>query len=330
MTMNWSHQRVLVTGAAGFIGRHLTAQLVELGAQVTAFVRYNSEGGRRDFFARDGSRTPVRVIAGDIKDYHGVHQAVAGQDVVLHLAALIGIPYSYVHPFDYVQTNIEGTTHILNACRAHGTARVMVTSTSEVYGTARYVPIDEEHPLQAQSPYAATKIAADQLALSYYRAFDLPVSLVRPFNTFGPGQSMRAVIPTIVAQGLRGNVVRLGALTPRRDLTYVEDTAAGMIAVAASPACIGQVVNLGAGRDMSIGELAERILQLMGREARIESDEQRLRPEKSEVQRLMASTVRAEALLGWRPSHTLDQGLEKTIAHLRERGEQGDVSEYRV
>ena len=328
--MNWNQQRVLVTGAAGFIGKHLTARLVELGADVTAFIRYNSEGGRRTFLTRDGKPAPIRVVAGDIKDYHAVHQAVAGQDVVLHLAALIGIPYSYVHPYDYVQTNIVGTANILNACRALGTSRVMLTSTSEVYGTARYTPIDEEHPLQAQSPYAATKIAADQLGLSYYRSFDLPVSLVRPFNTFGPGQSMRAVIPTIIAQALRSDVVRLGALSPRRDLTFVEDTAAGMIAVAETSACIGRVINLGAGKDIAIGELAERIFSLMGRDIRIKSDEQRARPEKSEVQRLVAGTAVAEKLFGWMPAHSLDDGLRKTIARQQERSESGDAGEYRV
>jgi NAD dependent epimerase/dehydratase len=328
--VDWKDKQVLVTGAAGFIGRHLTAQLVELGAQVSAFVRYNSEGGRREFKTRDGKQAPVRVISGDIKDYHAVYRAVANQDVVLHLAALIGIPYSYVHPYDYVQTNIAGTTHLLNACRAHATPRLMVTSTSEVYGTARYVPIDEEHPLQAQSPYAATKIAADQLALSYHCAFELPVALVRPFNTFGPGQSMRAVIPTIIAQALRGDVVRLGALSPRRDLTFVEDTAEGMIAVAGSDACIGQVVNLGASKDISIGDLAQRIFHILGREPRIASDDQRIRPEKSEVRQLLAGTARAQALFGWQPRHTLDQGLEKTIAFQRDRVDTADVAEYRV
>lgn len=317
--MNWRGKRVLVTGAAGFIGRHLVSQLVRQGAEVTGFVRYNSkEETRLDTLPNGVDGAAVRIVAGDLKDSHAVCRAVRGQQVVFHLGALIGIPYSFIHPLDYVQTNILGTTSILNASLEFGVEKLLVTSTSEVYGTALYVPIDEEHPLQAQSPYAASKIAADQLALSYFRSFDLPVALVRPFNTYGPGQSTRAVIPTIIAQGLSGDTLRLGSLTPRRDLMFVEDTATGMLRIAEVAEAVGEVINLGTGQDISIGELADKIFRKLGRQAHISLDDQRLRPEKSEVQRLLAQTEKAQRLLNWSACHSLDEGLDKTITWFRD------------
>lgn len=319
----WQGKRVLVTGAAGFIGRHLTAHLLGLGADVSAFVRYNSRGETRLAELPGGvDGAAVDVIAGDLKDPQAVARAVRGRDVVFHLAALIGIPYSYVHPYDYVQTNTLGTAHVLDACREHGVQKLVVTSTSEVYGTACYVPIDEAHPLQAQSPYAASKIAADQLALSYFRTFDLPVALVRPFNTYGPGQSARAVIPAIITQAMAGDTVRLGSLTPRRDLTFVEDTAAGMVRVAEVRESSGEVINLGQGTDISIGELAEKIFALLGTRPRLDTDASRLRPERSEVMRLVADSRKAAGLLGWQPRVGLDDGLLRTIRWIeRHRGD---------
>jgi len=329
--MNWNQTNVLITGAAGFIGRHLTAQLVAAGANVTALVRYGSRGERR--FANlpnniDGST--IRIIFGDLKDHHAVHEAARSQHVIFHLGALIGIPYSYVHPYDYVQTNICGTAHILQSAKEHKAQCVVVTSTSEVYGTAMVVPISEEHPLQAQSPYAASKIAADQLALSFYRSFDLPVAIVRPFNTYGPGQSGRAVIPTIISQALKGGAVKLGSLTPKRDLTFAEDTAAGMIRVAEVPEAIGQVTNLGAGSEVTIGELAHKIFAIVGRTPDIITDDARIRPGKSEVMCLLADTTKAKRLLNWSPKFTLDQGLEKTVRWMRDNPDWVSTDTYAI
>ncbi len=307
-------KRVLVTGAAGFIGSHLVEALVTLGARVTCLVHYNSASsvGNLGLLSAD-SRAQITVAAGNIEDCDFVQRTVEGQDIVLHLAALIGIPYSYVAPRSYVRTNVEGTLNILEAARRAGVGRVVHTSTSEVYGTAQRTPIDEEHPLQGQSPYSASKIAADKLAESYHRSFGTPVVTLRPFNTFGPRQSTRAFIPTIIVQALGGKVVRLGALTPKRDMTYVTDTVEGFIRAATVPGIEGETINLGTGQMSSVGEFAERILALMGSKATIECDPARRRPEASEVMALVSDNGKARRLLGWKPGTALDDGLRATI-----------------
>jgi dTDP-glucose 4,6-dehydratase len=322
---------VLVTGAAGFIGSHLTEALLALGAEVTGFIRYSSRG---DIGALAqipaAARAGLRLIAGDLKDPAAVAQAVRGIDVVFHLGALIGIPYSYVHPIDYVQTNMVGTANVLEACRHAGVARVVPFSTSEVYGTARYAPIDEEHPLQGQSPYSASKIAADQLALSYFRSFGLPVSIVRPFNTYGPRQPARAIIPTIIGQALRGPTIRLGSLTPTRDMNYVGDTVAGALRIAEEDAAIGEVINLGSSREISVGDIAQAVFAAIGGAFTIETDAARLRPEKSEVFRLLADTAKAERLLGWRPRVGVEEGIARTVDWARANLDRLLVDSYHV
>ncbi len=314
-------ERVLVTGAGGFIGSHLVETLVRNGARVRAFVRYNSRSDRGYLDELDAAvAREIEIVAGDLKDPEAVVRAVDGCEIVYHLGALIAIPYSYVHPVDVVQTNVMGTANVLSACRASSALRVLVhTSTSEVYGTARYVPIDEQHPLQGQSPYSASKIGADMLATSYHLSFGLPVVTVRPFNTYGPRQSLRAVIPTIISQALAGGPIRLGALTPRRDLTFVTDTVDGFLRAAATRQAIGQTINLGTGVDVSIGELATTILEIIGCDAPIELDEERLRPEQSEVMRLQSSNQRAKDIMGWKPVVSLSAGLRRTVDWMAER-----------
>ncbi len=311
---------VLVTGAGGFIGSHLVERLARDGHRVRALIRYNGRDDRGHLDRIDADLLKdVEVQRGDLKDPESVRRAVQGQEWVLHLGALIAIPYSYQNPHDVTQTNVVGTSHVLNACRASDRLeRLVLTSTSEVYGTARYVPIDEAHPLQGQSPYAASKIGADALGLSYQRAFDLPVTILRPFNTFGPRQSARAIIPTIISQALTRPVVRLGSLDPRRDLTYVKDTVAGFVSIAGCDAAIGRAVNIGRGDDLSIGELVERIGARLGRTIEVQTDPQRIRPAASEVGRLLAGTALARELWGWEPQYTLDEGLDETIAWVRE------------
>lgn len=310
---------MLITGAGGFIGSHLTEALVQAGATVRALVHYNA---RNDWGLLQtlppAVGAAVEVVAGDLKDPDAVRAAVAGCACLFHLGALIAIPYSYQHPTDVVQANVLGTLHVLNAARAAGVARVVHTSTSEVYGTARYAPIDEGHPLQAQSPYAAAKIGADKLAESYYLSFGLPVVTLRPFNTYGPRQSARAVIPTIISQALTGPVVRLGATTPTRDLTYVSDTVAGFLAAGQTAGIEGETLNLGTGAEISIGALAARILALIDRPVTLETDPARLRPAASEVLRLISDNRKAAALLGWQPLVSLDDGLVRTITWMRE------------
>ena len=314
-TPSWTGRSVLVTGAAGFIGSHLAEELVRRGADVRAFVRYTSAG--RWGWLDDAELAPeMEVVAGDIRDPETLVGAMAGVEVVFHLAALIAIPYSYVTPLAYVRTNVEGTTNVLEAARAADVGRIVHTSTSEVYGTARSVPISEAHPLQGQSPYSASKIGADKIAESFHAAYGLPVTVLRPFNTFGPRQSARAVIPTIITQALVGETVRLGAVTPTRDLTLVHDTADGFIKAAESPAAVGRTINLGAGREISIGDLAGRIQALMDRDVTIEHDAQRDRPAASEVERLLSDNALARELLGWTPQHSLDEGLALTIEWL--------------
>lgn len=311
--------RVLVTGAGGFIGSHLTEELVRQGEDVRAFVRYNSRDERGLLEDLPGEvQNQFEVIAGDLKDPDGVKKAVKGCVKVFHLGALIAIPYSYVHPFDFIQTNVAGTAHLLNACLDLGSVeRIIHTSTSEVYGTAQYVPIDEKHPLQAQSPYSASKIAADKLAESYYLSFGLPVATLRPFNTFGPRQSLRAVIPTILSQVLGNRKIQLGNLLPRRDFLFVKDTVRGFIELGRCDEAIGKVVNIGTGRDISIGELVQKICGLTGKEQEIEVEERRIRPDKSEVMQLLSDTRQAQSLFGWKPKFTLEEGLMETVAWYR-------------
>jgi NAD dependent epimerase/dehydratase len=323
-------KKVLVTGAGGFIGSHLTERLVRDGHQVRALVRYNGRDDRGNLGDLPADiQAAVEVERGDLKDPGAVRRAVEGREWVFHLGALIAIPYSYHNPYDVVQTNVLGTAHVLDACRASSAlVRLVLTSTSEVYGTAQTVPIDERHPLQGQSPYAATKIGADALGESYFRAFGLPVTILRPFNTFGPRQSARAVIPTIISQALARPSVRLGRLDPRRDLTYVKDTAAGFVAIAGCDAAHGRVVNIGRGEDISIGELVEMIGRRLGRSIAVEADRERYRPAASEVERLLAGTALAQSLWGWKPAYSLAEGLDETITWVRDHLDRFQVESY--
>ena len=308
-------KKVLVTGADGFIGSHLTELLVERGYQVKAFTFYNSFNtwGWLDTLPQDKMKE-IEVFAGDVRDPNGVREAMKGVDGVFHLAALIAIPFSYHSPDSYVDTNIKGPLNVLQAARELETERIMVTSTSEVYGTAQYVPIDEKHPFQGQSPYSATKIGADRLAESFYRSFNLPVTIVRPFNTYGPRQSARAVIPTIISQLLSGKEeIKLGSLTPTRDFNYVKDTAAGFLAIAEADQTIGEEINIATQQEISIGTLADEIIRQINPKARIVCDEQRLRPEKSEVNRLLGSNEKIRRLTAWEPQYTFEQGIRETI-----------------
>ena len=312
--------RILVTGAGGFIGSHLTELLCDTGAEVRAFVHYNSLStwGWIDSFPKE-LRDGIEVFAGDVRDPNGVRDAMRGCDAVFHLAALIAIPFSYHSPDTYVDTNIKGTLNVLQAARDLGTSRVLVTSTSEVYGTAQYVPIDEKHPFQGQSPYSATKIGADRLAEAFYRSFELPVTIVRPFNTFGPRQSARAVIPTIITQLLSGKQeIRLGALSPTRDFNYVKDTARGFYEIYRSDQTVGQEINIATQKEISIGALARELISQINPSAEIVCDEQRLRPEKSEVNRLLGCNEKIMRLTDWKPRYTFEEGLAETIAFLRD------------
>jgi len=318
---------VLVTGAGGFIGSHLTERLVHDGHQVRVLTRYNGrdDRGHLDSLSPDLQRS-IEFHRGDLKDPEAVRKAVADRAWVFHLGALIAIPYSYQNPLDVVQTNVLGTSHVLDACRASQTLeRVVLTSTSEVYGTARTVPIDETHPLCGQSPYAATKIAADALGESYYRSFELPVTILRPFNTFGPRQSARAIIPTIISQALTRPVIKLGSLDPRRDLTYVKDTVSGFVEIIQCDRALGRAVNIGRGEDISIGELVERIASRLGTPIEVETDRERVRPIASEVGRLLAGTGLAKELWGWSPRYSLDEALDETIAWIRD-----NINRFRV
>jgi len=308
-------KKLLVTGADGFIGNHLVERLVDKGHQVKAFVFYNSfnNWGWLDTFPKE-KLDKIDVFAGDIRDPHGVKAAMKGCDVVFHLAALIAIPYSYHSPDTYVDTNIKGTLNVLQAARELGVAKVVHTSTSEVYGTARFVPITEDHPLQGQSPYSATKIGADQIAMSFYSAFDTPVSIVRPFNTYGPRQSARAVIPTVITQIANGmRKIKLGALHPTRDFNYIKDTVSGFIAVAESEKSLGEVINVGSNFEISIGETVNLIAEVMGVDIEIESDQVRLRPEKSEVERLWADNSKARSLTAWEPLYAGKDGFRRGL-----------------
>lgn len=325
--MTISGKNVVVTGAAGFIGSHLVERLLALGANVTAFVRYNS---RNDTGFLGPHAKSIKIVPGDIRDPEAVRSALEGAHVVFHLAALTGIPYSYVHPVEVVEVNTNGTLNILVAARDAGLERVVITSTSEVYGSARYVPIDEKHPKQPQSPYAASKIASDAVALSFHAAFQLPVTVVRPFNTYGPRQSDRAIIPTIISQALTQPEITVGNTTPTRDFTYVTDTVEGFLQLAASDAAIGQEVNLGTGSEVLIGDLVERINAVIGRNLPVRKKDERVRPESSEVNRLLSNNSKARELTGWRPGVTLDAGIQLTAKWVEQRLEMYDPSTYRI
>lgn len=318
--MNLKGKNVLITGSEGFIGSHLTEKLVKIGAKVTALVQYNSfnNWGWIDTFDKN-IKDSINVTTGDVREYDGVKRIIKGQEVVFHLAALIAIPYSYLSPMAYVKTNIEGTTNVLEACREYDVQKIVHTSTSETYGTALYVPIDEKHPMQGQSPYSASKIGADKIAESFYKSFDLPVATIRPFNTYGPRQSARAVIPTIISQILSGkNEIKLGSLTPTRDFSYVKDTAEAFMKIAESEKTVGQVLNTGSNHEISIGDLAKKIVDIIGEKVEILCDDERLRPEKSEVNRLWADNTKIKELTDWSSEYTLDTGLKETVDWIKD------------
>lgn len=309
-------KKILVTGAGGFIGSHLTELLVKQGFDVKVFVRYNSRnnwGWLEDSEVKD----EVEVITGDIRDYDSVYNALKDCRVVFHLAALIGIPYSYVSPLAYIKTNIEGTYNILQASKELGLEQILITSTSETYGTAQYVPIDENHPMVGQSPYSASKIAADQIAISYYRSFNLPVKIVRPFNTYGPRQSARAIIPTVITQLLSGEKqIKLGNLAPTRDLTFVKDTCKGFLEIYKSDKLFGEITNIGMNDEISVVDLVHKITNLMGKEIEIVNEEERIRPENSEVERLRCDNQKLVNNTNWKPDYNLEKGLNETIKWL--------------
>ena len=332
MGMTWQDALVLVTGAGGFIGSHLTEALAARGARVRAFVRYNSRGdvGMLRYAGAPASGGSFEIVQGDLRDSHAVLDAADGCECIFHLGALISIPYSYRHPAEVVAANVEGTLNILEAARRTRPRRLVHTSTSEVYGTAQVVPIAEDHPLQGQSPYSASKIGADRIAESYFRSFDVPVVTVRPFNTYGPRQSTRAVIPTIVTQALAGQMVRLGSLTPTRDFTYVDDTVRGFIAAAEAEGAGGREVNLGTNREISIGDLVKAIGRVLGREIVVSSEDARVRPGRSEVMRLCADNSLAKQLLGWEPQVSLEEGLQRTIEWIRNHAELFQPGVYQV
>ncbi|MBI2058271.1 MAG: SDR family NAD(P)-dependent oxidoreductase [Nitrospirae bacterium] len=309
---NWTNRKVLVTGAGGFIGSHLVERLVELGARTRAFIRYNSANSWGCLDESD-VKDDVEVFPGDLRDRDSLRPAMKGVDVLFHLGALIAIPYSYRAPASYLHTNVEGSLNVFQTALDSGVGRVVHTSTSEVYGTARYCPIDEEHPLQGWSPYSASKIAADKLAEAFHRSFGLPVATIRPFNTFGPRQSARAVIPTIVTQALAAKEIRLGSLTPRRDFNFVADTVEGFIRMADSNPAVGEVINIGSGRDISIGEVAGSVLKILKKDVPINSENARVRPTASEVAQLCAENGKAKSLLGWEPRFSFEAGLACTI-----------------
>ena len=330
--MRFEGKTVVVTGAGGFIGSHLVERLVADGARVRAMLRYTSRGQRGCLdLVGEGTLANVEITMGDVRDFDAVREMLRGADAVFHLAALIGIPYSYAHPQEVIDTNIIGTSNVLLAAKELGTLeRIVLTSTSEVYGSAVRVPMDEDHPLQAQSPYSATKIAGDALGLSFARSFGLPVTIVRPFNAYGPRQSARAVIPTIISQAVSERDLRLGTLDTTRDFTYAADTARGFIAVGGAEGAIGEVVNVGSGTEVSIRDIVRMVGEIVGRELRVEGDDQRLRPAKSEVSRLHSDSSKALRLAGWRPEVSLEEGLRLTTDWIREHIELYRPAEYAV
>ena len=322
-------QAVLVTGAGGFIGGHLTASLVRQGARVRAFVRYTSRSDAGTLGWFDPAILPdVELMLGDLRDIESVAQATEHIDVVFHLGAQIAIPYSYVNPRDFFETNVLGSLNLAQAALDNEVRQVVHVSSSEVYGSARHVPITEDHPLEPQSPYAASKLGADKLMDSYHRAYDLPVTVVRPFNTYGPHQSGRAIVPTIISQALASDTVRLGSLAPRRDLTYVTDTVAGLLACATRQGAVGRTVQLGTGHDVSVGDLVEIVGDILGKSLHVEHDQHRVRPPKSEVQRLLSSPALAESLLGWSPLVDLRAGLANTIEWIKANPQRYPTKEF--
>lgn len=324
-------KRVLVTGAGGFIGSHLTEKLVNLGADVSAFLRYNSrsdEGMVRQLPAE--IRKNMRIVYGELRELETVRKAMKNIDVVFNLAALVSIPYSYLHPQEVIETNTIGTLNVVTAARDEEVEKIVQTSTSEVYGTARYVPIDEQHPKQPQSPYSASKIAADAIALSFYYSFNLPVTIIRPFNAYGPRQSDRAVIPSIISQALTKKEILVGDITPTRDFNFVTDTVEGFTKIAESQESIGQEINIGSGLEISITDLIQKIISATGREVKVVQEERRLRPEKSEVRRLCADNSKARKLIGWEPQVSLETGLKKTVEWIRSHGDFYKMDGYNI
>lgn len=327
--MNIEGKKVLITGAGGFIGSHLSEALVEKGCRVRSFVRYNSRN-TWGWLENSSHRQGIEIVSGDIRDYDSVKDAMRDVDIVFHLAALIGIPYSYVSSLAYIKTNVEGTYNVLQSARELGTGKIVHTSTSEVYGTAQFVPITEKHPINPQSPYAATKASADFLAMSFYRSFDMPISVIRPFNTYGPRQSARAIIPSIISQILTRKELFLGSLSPTRDFSYVSDIVRGFLSAAISKESIGQVINLGSGSEVSIEQLANEIMSLAKEEVKISLDHQRVRPPKSEVKQLVADNTKAKRLIGWEPTVSLKDGLRNTVEWIRENKGQFKAGIYNI
>ena len=328
--MDLKRGKILVTGAGGFIGSHLVERLIKEDCTVRAFVRYNSRNDYGHLESLGRHIKDIEIVTGDLRDTETVRRAVKDCSLVFHLGALIGIPYSYESPADVIATNVTGTLNVLDAARKYGTEKLVVTSTSEVYGTPLYVPIDEKHPLHAQSPYAASKIAADKLAESYFLSYDVQVATLRPFNTFGPRQSARAVIPTIITQALTSKTIRLGSLAPRRDLLFVRDTVDGFLSVAQHESSVGKTFNIGTGGDLSIGDLVEQILLIIGTKAEIIEDRQRIRPESSEVQRLVCNYTQALENLNWQPQYSLEDGLRRTIFYIKENMDAYKAEQYNV
>jgi len=325
---SWAGRKVLVTGGEGFIGSTLVDHLLALGAGVRAYVHYKPYGSAGYLAGREDD---VEIVAGDVRDGERLSESIRGCDTVFHLAALIGIPYSYVAPESYIQTNVIGTYNVVNACRHHDVRRMVHTSTSETYGTALTVPISEDHPMQPQSPYSASKIGADMMALSFKHSFDTPVAVIRPFNTYGPRQSARAVIPTILSQLHAGSTeIKLGSTTPTRDFNYVDDTARGFLAVADSDRALGNVVNVGSGREISIGDLAELLVKVSGREAKVVADDSRVRPGGSEVERLLCDNTRAREWCGWEPQVSLEEGLRRTSDWVRDHLDRLEAKSYQI
>jgi NAD dependent epimerase/dehydratase len=317
--MNWKGRKVFITGAGGFIGSHLVEKLVRMGAKVKAFIRYNSRSNFGNLeLLEDGIRNKIEIVFGDLRDASSVDRELKGCEIVFHLGALIAIPYSYINPSDYIQTNVFGTTNVLNACLKHRIKKMIHTSTSEVYGSAQYLPIDENHPLCGQSPYSASKIGADKIVESYYRSFNLPVITIRPFNTYGPRQSARAIIPTIISQALSKNsAINLGTFFTSRDFNYIDDIVQAFVMVADSTNCLGEVINIGSGIEVTIKQLITEISNILGKRLKIRQDVARLRPKKSEVERLVADSGKAKKLLGWKPKVKLNNGLIKTIMWIK-------------
>ncbi|MHB8076887.1 SDR family NAD(P)-dependent oxidoreductase [Desulfosporosinus fructosivorans] len=327
----WEQKQVLITGAGGFIGSHLTEALVKAGAKVRVFIRYNSRDGRGNLEDLEpGLLDQIEIIAGDLRDVDVIDRTVKGCNAVFHLGALVGIPYSYKNPREVVETNIMGTFNVLTAARDHGVEQIVHTSTSEVYGSALYVPIDESHPLQGQSPYSASKIGADKLAESFYASYDLPVVTVRPFNCYGPRQSARAVIPTLITQALACQEIRLGNTETLRDFTFVTDTAEGFIKAAESSAGFGKVLNIGSGREITIGQLAQIIINTIQSTAKIVVDESRVRPSRSEVTRLLADNRLAKETIGWEPHVSLEEGVKKTVAWIASHMNRFQIGKYQI